>query len=82
MYGDELGVVFVVLALGGAASRFSVDEIWSIWSGNAELGLFRSYSRAGRSHSNLQQLCLSWQKSDADSQQASGKQSCWWQGFK
>ena len=37
----------VVLALWDAASRSSVDDFWSIWSGNAEAGLFRAYSKAG-----------------------------------
>ena len=34
----------VVLALRGAVSRSSVDGFWSIWSRNAEAGLFRAYS--------------------------------------
>ena len=38
----------VVLALGDAVSRSSVDDFWSIWSSNAEAGLFRAYSQAGR----------------------------------
>ena len=37
----------VVLALGDAASRSSVDDFWSIWSRSAEFGLFRAYSKAG-----------------------------------
>ena len=37
----------MVLALGGAASRSSVDDFWSVWSRNAELGLTRAYSMAG-----------------------------------
>ena len=41
---NELGVVpeEVVLALRDAASRSSVDDFWSVWSRNAELGLFRA----------------------------------------
>ena len=37
----------VVRALRDAASRYSVDDFWSIWSKNAEAGLFRTYSKAG-----------------------------------
>ena len=46
---DELEVVpeEVVLALRGAVSRTSVDDFWSMWSTNAEAGLFRAYSLAG-----------------------------------
>ena len=42
VFRDELGVVpeGVVLALRGAVSRFSVDDFGSIWSRNAEAGLF------------------------------------------
>ena len=42
MNRDELGVVppAVVLALRDAVSRSSVDDFWSIWSKNAEAGLF------------------------------------------
>ena len=49
VYGDELGVVpeEVAVALGDAASRSSVDNFWTIWSRNAELGLFRAYSKDG-----------------------------------
>ena len=49
VYRDELEVVpeEVVLALRGAVSRSSVDDFWSIWSRNAEAGLFRAYSQAG-----------------------------------
>ena len=49
VYRDELGVVpaEVVLALRDAVSRSSVDDFWSIWSKNAEAGLFRAYSRTG-----------------------------------
>ena len=45
---DELGVVpeEVVLALRNAVSRSSVDDFWSIWSRNAEAGLFRAYALA------------------------------------
>ena len=48
VYRDVLGVVpeEVVLALRDAASRFSVDDFWVIWSRNAEAGLFRAYSLA------------------------------------
>ena len=45
VYRDELGEV--VFALGDAVSRFSVDDFWSIWSRNAEAGLFRAYFQAG-----------------------------------
>ena len=31
----------------GAVSRSSVDDFWSIWSRNGEVGLFRAYSKAG-----------------------------------
>ena len=34
----------VVLALGDAVTRSAVDDFWSIWSCNAEAGLFRAYS--------------------------------------
>ena len=49
VYGDELGVAppDVVLALRDAVSRSSVDAFWSIWSQNAEAGLFRAYCGAG-----------------------------------
>ena len=49
IYRDELGVVpnDVVLALRDAVSRSAVDDFWSIWSSNAEAGLFRAYSLAG-----------------------------------
>ena len=44
-----LGVVLdeVVRALRDAASRSAVDDFWSIWSKNAEAGLFRAYALAG-----------------------------------
>ena len=49
IYREELGVVpeDVVLALRDAASRSAVDDFWSIWSKNAEAGLFRAYALAG-----------------------------------
>ena len=49
VYRDVLGVVpdDVVLALKDAASRSAVDDFWSIWSKNAEAGLFRAYALAG-----------------------------------
>ena len=49
MYRDELGVVCadVVLALRDAVSWSSVNGFWSIWSQNAEAGLFRAYCGAG-----------------------------------
>ena len=61
VYREELGVVpeDVVLALRDAVSRSSVDDFWSIWSCNAEAGLFRAYSLAGGSYC-CWQLCLSW----------------------
>ena len=49
IYWDVLGVVpdDVVLALRDATSRSAVDDFWSIWSKNAEAGLFRAYALAG-----------------------------------
>ena len=49
IYREELGAVpeEVVLALRDAVSRPSVDDFWSIWSRDAELGLFRASSKAG-----------------------------------
>ena len=49
VYRDVLGVVpeEVVRALRDAASRSSVDDFWSIWSKNAEAGLFHAYTLAG-----------------------------------
>ena len=49
VYRDVLGVVpdEVVRALRDAASRSAVDDFWSIWSKNAEAGLFRAYTLAG-----------------------------------
>ena len=49
IYRDVLGIVpkDVVLALRDAASRSAVDDFWSIWSKNAEAGLFRAYALAG-----------------------------------
>ena len=49
VYREELGVVpeEVVMALGDAASGSSVDDFWTVWSRNAELGLFWAYSKAG-----------------------------------
>ena len=49
VYRDVLGVVpeDVVLALRNAASRSAVDDFWSIWSSNAEAGLFRAYAPGG-----------------------------------
>ena len=46
---DVLGVVpdDVVLALRDAAYRSAADDFWSIWSKNAEAGLFRAYALAG-----------------------------------
>ena len=48
VYRDELGVVLdeVVLALGNAVSRSSIDVFRSIWSRSAEAGSFRA-SKAG-----------------------------------
>ena len=42
VYRDVLGVVpdDVVLALRDAVSRSAVDDFWSIWSSNAEAGLY------------------------------------------
>ena len=36
-----------MLALRNAVSWSFVDDFWSIWSRNAEAGLFRAYSEAG-----------------------------------
>ena len=49
VYRDELGVVpeEVVLALGNAVSRSSVDDFGAIWCQSAEEGLLRAYSEAG-----------------------------------
>ena len=49
VYRGELGVIpaGVVLALGDAASRSSVDDFWSTWSRHAEAVLFRAHSKAG-----------------------------------
>ena len=49
VYRDELGVVLddVVLALRDAASRSSVDDLWSFGSRSAEDGLIRAHSKAG-----------------------------------
>ena len=49
VYRDELGVVpnDVVLALRDAVTRSAVDDFWSIWSENAEAGLFRACALAG-----------------------------------
>ena len=49
IYRDVLGTVpdNVVLALRDAASKSDVDDFWSIWSQNAEAGLFRAYALAG-----------------------------------
>ena len=49
VYRNVLGVVpnDVVLALRDAVSRSAVDDFWSIWSRNAEAGLFRAYALAG-----------------------------------
>ena len=46
IYRDELGVVpdDVVFALRDAVSRSALDDFWSIWSSDAEAGLFRAYS--------------------------------------
>ena len=49
VYREVLGVVpdEVVRSLRDAANRTAVDEFWSIWSRNAEAGLFRAFSLAG-----------------------------------
>ena len=49
VYRDELGVVptEVVLALGDAVSRASVDDFWFTWSRHAEAGLSGAYSWSG-----------------------------------
>ena len=49
VYRDELGVVpeEVVMALRDAVSRCSVDDVGTIWIRNAELGLFRAFSKVG-----------------------------------
>ena len=43
----ELFLRMLCLLLGDAVSRSAVDDFWSIWSKNAEAGLFRAYSLAG-----------------------------------
>ena len=35
------------LLLGMRSPGLSVDDFWSIWSSNAEAGLFRAFSLAG-----------------------------------
>ena len=49
VYREELGAVppDVVLALRDAVSRTCVDDVWTIWSMNAEAGLLTAYCRAG-----------------------------------
>ena len=49
VHRDELGEVpeGVVVALGDAVSRSSVEDFWAIWSKSAKEGLFRVYSGAG-----------------------------------
>ena len=49
IFWDVLGVVpdEVVRALRDAASSSAIDDFWSIWSRNAEAGLFRAYTLAG-----------------------------------
>ena len=49
VYRDVLGVVpdEVVRSLRDAATRSAIDDFWSIWSKNAEAGLFRAYTLAG-----------------------------------
>ena len=40
-------LMMLYLLLADAVSRSSVDDFWSIWSCNAEAGLFRAYTLAG-----------------------------------
>ena len=49
VYRDVLGVVpdEVVRSLRDAATGTAIDDFWSIWSTNAEAGLFRAYTLAG-----------------------------------
>ena len=63
VYREELRVIpeDVVLALRDAVSRSAVDDFWSIWSRNAEAGLFRAYALAG-GPTAAGQLCLSWKR--------------------
>ena len=63
VYRDVLGVVpeEVVLALRDAASRSAVDDFWSIWSKNAEAGLFQGLCSCWGSYC-CWQLCLSWKR--------------------
>ena len=56
----------VVLALRDAVSRSSVDDLRSIWSSNAEEGLFSGLFLSWRSYFSWQ-LCLSWKRSATDS---------------
>ena len=64
VYRDELGVVpeEFVLALRNAVSMSSVDDFWSVWSRNAEAGLFRAYSLAG-GPTEAGSAAFSWQRS-------------------
>ena len=73
VYRDELGVVpaDAVLALRSTVSRSSVDDFWSIWSKNAEAGLFRAYSKAG-GPSGAGGAAFFWQRPATYSLQASG----------
>ena len=50
VYRDVLGVVpdEVVRSLRDDATRSAIDDFWSIWSKNAEAGLFRAYTLARR----------------------------------
>ena len=62
VYRDVLGVVpdEVVRSLRDAATRSAIDDFWSIWSKNAEAGLFRAYTLAGGPVTG-DKLCLSWE---------------------
>ena len=82
VYRDDLGVVpeEVVHALRSAASRSAVDDFWSIWSKNAEAGLFRAYALAG-GHTNAGRSAFLGRGLFRIRRQASGRQSCWWYGL-
>ena len=64
IYRDELGVVpaDAVFALRDAVSRSAVDDFWSIWSSNAEAGLFWAYALAG-GPTDAGRSAFSWKRS-------------------
>ena len=66
VYRDVLGSVpeDVVLALRDAASRSAIDDFWSIWSKNAEAGLFWGLCSCWRSYC-CWQLSFAWYVTDS-----------------